>query len=144
MATTIKTNDKNVLETMAEIKKANINLGMEEIEFPNGQKEKFYYSGEEDKQAAINFAQICYNATNDTYKAKQMIQTCQALLIKGIMPTEMVEIYGATYYIDHDKKLLCNRNGNTIAELTEEERDNIKDKKAIGIILTERAKNILN
>lgn len=37
----------------------NINLGIEEIEFPDGSKEKFYYNGEADKQAAVHFAQIC-------------------------------------------------------------------------------------
>lgn len=37
----------------------NINLGIEEIEFPDGSKEKFCYNGESDKQAAVHFAQIC-------------------------------------------------------------------------------------
>ena len=136
--TTITANNKTVIETIAELKKAKINLGMEEIEFPNGHKEKFYYNGEEDKQAAINFAQICYNATNDTYKAKQMMQTCFLLLTKGINPDEMVEARGTTYYIDHDKKILCNSNGSTVAELTEDEQD-ITDKKAISAILKARA-----
>lgn len=137
--TTIKTNDKNTIETMAELRKCmEINLGMDEIEFPDGTKERFYYNGEEDRQAAIRFAQICFNATNDTVKAKQMMRTCFTLLTKGITPTEMIEMRGSTYYIDHTKKLLCNSYGNTVAELTEEEKS-IEDKQAISIILKQRA-----
>lgn len=32
---------------------ANINLGIEEIEFPDGSKEKFCYNGEADKLAGV-------------------------------------------------------------------------------------------
>ena len=141
---TITTTNKNVIETMAELKNTlGINLGVDEIEFPDGTKEKFYYNGEEDRQAAINFAQICFNATNDTCKAKEMMCVCFALLTKGITPTEMTEICGVTYYIDHEQKLLCDSCGNKIVELTDEEKA-IKDKQAISIILRERAENILN
>ena len=140
---TITTTNKNVLETMAELKNvANINLGVDTIEFPDGTKEKFFFNGEEDKQAAIRFAQICYNATNDTCKAKQMMATCFALLTNGITPTETVEICGTIYYIDHEKKLLCDSCGNTIVELTEEEKA-IEDNRAITIILKERAEALI-
>lgn len=132
--------NKNVIETMAELKNtAGINLTIEEVEFPDGTKEKFYCNGEADKQAAINFAQICFNATNDTRKAKQMMATCFALLTKDIMPTATTVLGdGITYYIDHKRKLLCDKYGNIIVELEEDEKK-IKDKLAISRLLQERA-----
>ena len=132
--------NKSVIETMAELKSApNMNLGIDEVEFPDGTKEKFYYNGEEDRQAAITFAQICYNATNNTVAAKQMMQTCFALLTKGITPTETTVLGdGITYYIDHKRKLLCDKYGNIVVELEDDEKK-IKDKLAITRLLQERA-----
>lgn len=136
--------NKNVIETMAEIKNTSgINLGIDEIEFPDGTKEKFYYNGEEDRQAAITFAQICYNATNNTVGAKRMMETCFALLTQNITPTEMTVLGdGITYYIDHKRKLLCDKHGNIIVELEEDEQE-IKDKLAITRLLQERAERII-
>jgi hypothetical protein len=139
--------NKNVIETMAELLSTNgINLGIDEIEFPDGTKEKFYYNGEEDRQAAINFAQICFNATNDTIKAKQMMQVCFALLTKGITPTAQTVLGdGITYYIDHQRKLLCDKYGNIIVELEEDEKEVFTDisrddvKLAISRLLQGRA-----
>ena len=134
--------NKTIVETMAELKNTmGINLGIDKIEFPDGSKEKFFFNGEEDRQAALNFAQICYNATNDTAKAKEMMFVCFALLTKGITPTESVVVDGATCYIDHNKKLICDACGHTIAELTDEEKD-IEDWRAITIILKERAETL--
>ena len=132
--------NKSVIETMAELKmQKNIKLGIDEIEFPDGSKEKFYYNGEEDKQAAIDFAQICFNATNNTGLAKQMMATCFALLTKDITPTATTVLSdGITYYIDHKRKLLCDKYGNIIVELEEDEQE-IKDKLAITRLLEERA-----
>ena len=132
--------NKGVIETMAQLLNTNnLNLGIDEIEFPDGTKEKFFYNGEEDRQAAINFAQICFNATNDTMRAKQMMATCFALLTKGITPTEQTVLGdGGTYYIDHKRKLLCDKYGNIIVELEEDEKV-IKDKLAITRLLQERA-----
>lgn len=132
--------NKDVIETMQElINTPNIKLGIDEVEFPDGTKEKFYYNGEEDRQAAITFAQICLNATNDTAKAKQMMATCFALLTKGIMPTATTVLGdGGTYYIDHKRKILCDKYGNIIVELEEDEKK-IKDKLAISRLLQERA-----
>lgn len=132
--------NKGVIETMEELNNAvSINLGIDEIEFPDGTKEKFYYNGEEDRQAAIDFAQICFNATNDTAKAKQMMVTCFNLLSKNITPTyETVLSDGITYYIDHKRKLLCDKQGNIIVELEEDEKA-ITDKLAITRLLMERA-----
>lgn len=138
--TKIEATNKNVVETMAEINSLlDINLGIDEIEFPDGTKEKFYYNGEEDRKAAIAFAQICYNATNNTTEAKRMMATCFALLTKKITPTEMTVLGdGITYYIDHKRKLLCDKYGNIIVELEEDEKE-IKDKLAITRLLQERA-----
>lgn len=136
--------NKNVVETMAELSNIpSINLGIDEIEFPDGTKEKFYYNGEEDRQAAITFAQICFNATHNTIEAKRMMTTCFALLTKGITPTEMTVLGdGGTYYIDHKHKLLCDKYGNIITELEEDEKE-IKDKLAITRLLQERAERII-
>ena len=132
--------NKSVIETMEELKNTpGINLGIDEVEFPDGTKEKFYYNGEEDRQAAITFAQICYNATNNTAAAKVMMATCFALLTKGITPTEMTVLGdGITYYIDHKRKLLCDKYGNIIVELEDDEKK-IKDKLAVSRLLQERA-----
>lgn len=140
MAKLTNGSNKDVLGVMEELKKAsNIQLGVDEIEFPDGTKEKFYYNGEEDKQAAIDFAQICFNATNNTVQAKQMMTTCFALLTKDIMPTATTVLGdGITYYIDHKRKLLCDKYGNIVVELEEDEKE-IKDKLAITRLLEERA-----
>ena len=138
--TKLNSTNKDVIATMQELMNAkNINLGIDEVEFPDGTKLKYYYNGEEDRQAAIDFAQICYNATNNTVKAKQMMQTCFALLTKGITPTESTVLGdGCTYYIDHKRKLLCDKDGNIVVELEEDEKK-IKDKLAITRLLAERA-----
>lgn len=144
MAKLTNGSNKNVVETMAELMNTpNMNLGIDEIEFPDGTKEKFYYNGEEDRQAAIAFAQICFNATNDTIKAKQMMATCFALMVRNITPTEIVVLSdGNTYYVDHERKLLCTAYGNIITELEEDEKA-IVDKLAITRLLTERAERII-
>ena len=42
--------NKTIINALEEMKAdQNINLGIEEIEFPDGSKEKFYYNGEADK-----------------------------------------------------------------------------------------------
>lgn len=131
--------NKSVIETMQELKVApNMQLGIDEIEFPDGTKTQFYYNGEEDRQAAITFAQICYNATNNTPAAKQMMRTCFALLTKGITPMDTTVLGdGCTYYIDYKRKLMCDSYGNILVELEEDEKK-IKDKLAIRRLLEER------
>ena len=138
-----KTN-KTVVETMEELTGAvGIELGIDEIEFPDGTKEKFYFNGEEDKQAALLFAQICFNATNDTLKAKQMMTTCFHLMTKGITPNyETVLGDGMPYFIDYKRKLLCDKLGNIVVELEEDEQA-INDELAIRRLLEERAERII-
>lgn len=135
----LTTNNKTVIEVMAELKnKANIKLGKDVIEFPDGTKKEFIYNGEEDKNAVVEFAQICLNATNNSTKAKSMMDVCIALMIKNIQPdVEIVLGDGITYYIDLEQKLLCDKRGNVIVKLTKEESD-ITDRKAIIRILEER------
>lgn len=141
---TIERTNKTVVETMAELSKTNgIKLGIDEIEFPDGSKEKFYFNGDADRQAAHRFAQICYNATNDTAKAKRMMATCFALLTKGITPGyETVLSDGMTYYVDYGRMLLCDKYGNIIVELEEDERE-IIDELAIRRLLEERAERLI-
>lgn len=144
--TSNKRND-NVIDVINEMnKRSNISLGIAEIEFPDGSKEKYYYNGEEDRQAAVDFAQICLDACNsDSRKAKQMMHMCFMLMSKGITPTEIVELDdGNEYYIDHKKRILVDGNGNTIVALTDDEKKQVGNSKgAISLILKERANRLL-
>lgn len=137
----------NVIDVINEMsKRDNISLGIASIEFPDGTVEKYYYNGEEDRQAAIDFAQICLDACNsDSRKAKKMMRICFMLMSKGITPTEIVELNdGNEYYIDHKQRILVDGNGNTIVALTDDEKKQVGGSKgAISLILKERANRLL-
>ena len=127
-------------------KRNNISLGIASIEFPDGTVEKYYYNGEADKQAAVDFAQICLDACNsDSRKAKKMMRICFMLMSKGINPTEIVELNdGNEYYIDHKQRILVDSNGKTIVALTDTEKKQVGNSKgAISLILKERANRLL-
>ena len=136
----------NVIDVIKEMnKRSNISLGIAEIEFPDGSKEKYYYNGEEDRQAAIDFAQICLDACNsDSRKAKKMMRICFMLMSKGITPTEIVELNdGNEYYIDHKQRILVDGSGNIVVALTDEEKKQVGNSKgAISLILKERANRL--
>ena len=136
----------NVIDVIKEMnKRSNISLGIAEIEFPDGSKEKYYYNGEEDRQAAIDFAQICLDACNsDSRKAKKMMYICFMLKSKGINPTEIVELNdGKEYYIDHKQRILVDGSGNIVVALTDEEKKQVGNSKgAISLILKERANRL--
>ena len=144
--TSNKRND-NVIDVINEMnKRSNISLGIASIEFPDGTVEKYYYNGEEDRQAAIDFAQICLDACNsDSRKAKRMMCICFMLMSKGITPTEIVELNdGNEYYIDHKQRILVDGNGNIVVALTDDEKKQIGNSKgAISLILKERANRLL-
>ena len=137
---------ENVIDVIKEMnKRSNISLGIAEIEFPDGSKEKYYYNGEEDRQAAIDFAQICLDACNsDSRKAKKMMRICFMLMSKGITPTEIVELNdGNEYYIDHKQRILVDGSGNIVVALTDEEKKQVGNSKgAISLILKERANRL--
>lgn len=137
----------NIIDVINEMnKRSNISLGIASIEFPDGSIEKYYYNGEEDRQAAVDFAQICLDACNsDSRKAKRMMYTCFMLMSKGITPTEIVELNdGNEYYIDHKQRILTDGNGNTIVALTDKEKKQVGGSKgAISLILKERANRLL-
>lgn len=137
----------NVIDVIKEMsKRSNLNMGIASIEFPDGTIEKYYYNGEEDHQAAIDFAQICLDACNsDSRKAKRMMRICFMLTSKGITPTEIVELNdGNEYYIDHKQRILVNGNGDIIVELNDEEKKQVGNSKgAISLILKERANKLL-
>ena len=137
----------NVIDIINEMnKRSNISLGIAEIEFPDGSKEKYYYNGEEDRQAAIDFAQICLDACNsDSRKAKRMMCICFMLMSKGITPTEIVELNdGNEYYIDHKQRILVDGSGNIVVALTDAEKKQVGGSKgAISLILKERANRLL-
>lgn len=136
----------NVIDVFNEMsKRPNLNMGIASIEFPDGTVEKYYYNGEEDRQAAIDFAQICLDACNsDTPKAKQMMYICFMLKSKGINPTEIVELNdGKEYYIDHKQRILVDGSGNIVVALTDEEKKQVGNSKgAISLILKERANRL--
>ena len=136
----------NIIDVINEMnKRSNISLGIAEIEFPDGSKEKYYYNGEEDRQAAIDFAQICLDACNsDSRKAKKMMRICFMLMSKGITPTEIVELNdGNEYYIDHKQRILVDGSGNIVVALTDEEKKQVGNSKgAISLILKERANRL--
>ena len=137
----------NVIDVINEMnKRSNISLGIASIEFPDGTVEKYYYNGEADKQAAVDFAQICLDACNsDSRKAKRMMYTCFMLMSKGIAPTEIVELNdGNEYYIDHKQRILTDGNGNIVVALTDDEKKQVGGSKgAISLILKERANRLL-
>lgn len=143
--TSNKRND-NVIDVFNEMnKRSNLNMGIASIEFPDGTVEKYYYNGEEDRQAAVDFAQICLDACNsDSRKAKRMMYICFMLKSKGITPTEIVELNdGNEYYIDHKQRILVNGNGDIIVALTDEEKKQVGNSKgAISLILKERANRL--
>ena len=136
----------NVIDVINEMnKRSNISLGIASIEFPDGSIEKYYYNGEEDRQAAVDFAQICLDACNsDTPKAKRMMYICFMLKSKGINPTEIVELNdGKEYYIDHKQRILVDGGGNIVVALTDEEKKQVGNSKgAISLILKERANRL--
>ena len=144
--TSNKRND-NVIDVSNEMdKRSNLNFGSASIQFPDGSIEKYYYNGEEDRQAAVDFAQLCLDACNsDSNKAKQMMYICFMLKVNGIKPTEIVKLDdGNEYYIDHKKRILADGNGKTIVALTDEEKKQVGNGKgAISLILTERANRLL-
>ena len=137
----------NVIDVSNEMdKRSNLNFGIASIQFPDGSIEEYYYNGEEDRQAAIDFAQLCSDACNsDSRKAKRMMYICFMLKVNGIKPTEIVKLDdGNEYYIDHKKRILADGNGNTIVALTDEEKKQVGNGKgAISLILTERANRLL-
>ena len=137
----------NVIDVFNEMsKRPNLNMGIASIEFPDGTVEKYYYNGEEDRQAAVDFAQICLDACNsDSRKAKKMMYMCFMLMSKGITPTEVVKLDdGNEYYIDHKQRILVDGNGNTIVALTDTEKKQVGNSKgAISLILKERANRLL-
>ena len=127
-------------------KRSNISLGIASIEFPDGTVEKYYYNGEADRQAAVDFAQICLDACNsDSRKAKQMMRICFMLMSKGVTPTEIVTLNdGNEYYIDHKQRILTDDNGNIVVALTDKEKKQVGGSKgAISLILKERANRLL-
>lgn len=136
----------NVIDVFNEMsKRPNLNMGIASIEFPDGTVEKYYYNGEEDRQAAVDFAQICLDACNsDSRKAKRMMYICFMLKSKGITPTEIVELKdGNEYYIDHKQRILTDGNGNIVVALTDDEKKQVGGSKgAISLILKERANRL--
>lgn len=136
----------NVIDVFNEMnKRSNLNMGIASIEFPDGTVEKYYYNGEEDRQAAVDFAQICLDACNsDSRKAKRMMYICFMLKSKGINPTEIVELNdGKEYYIDHKQRILVDGSGNIVVALTDEEKKQVGNSKgAISLILKERANRL--
>lgn len=63
----------SVIDVINEMnKRNNISLGIAEIEFPDGSKEKYYYNGEEDRQAAIDDLTFAINAAIKVWTSDDM------------------------------------------------------------------------
>lgn len=133
--------EKNVVETLKEIRlQPNMECGVDEIEFPDGTKEKFFYNGEADREAAVKFATICVNATSNTPKAKAMMATCFWLMVNNVKPERIVMLEdGRELYLDVDKKALYNSNGTAYVELTDEEKETKMSADVLAMLLKERA-----
>lgn len=133
--------EKNVVETLKEIRlQPNMECGVDEIEFPDGTKEKFFYNGEADREAAVKFATICVNATSNTPKAKTMMATCFWLMANNVKPERIVVLEdGRELYLDVDKKALYNSNGTAYVELTDGEKETKMSADVLAMLLKERA-----
>lgn len=125
----------------------NINLGTDEIVFPDGSREKFDYNGEADRQAAIDFAQICLDVcAGDSDKAKRMMASCYLLLKNGYNVDEIITSaeskINTETYIDYKKGVLLTPYASVVASLTEDELKATKGKKnaLTKSLLLERAK----
>lgn len=126
---------KTIIDAQNKMKaNPNINLGTDEIIFPDGSRKKFDYNGEADRQAAIDFAQICLDVcAGDSDKAKRMMASCYLLLKNGynvdeIVPSAESEINTETY-IDYKKGVLLTPYASVVASLTEDELKATKGKK---------------
>ena len=130
-----QSNPQTIIDAQNKMKaNPNINLGTDEIVFPDGSKEKFDYNGEADRQAAIDFAQICLDVcAGDSDKAKRMMASCYLLLKNGynvdeIVPSAESETNTETY-IDYKKGVLLTPYASVVASLTEDELKATKGKK---------------
>lgn len=130
-----QSNPQTIIDAQNKMKaNPNINLGTDEIVFPDGSKEKFDYNGEADRQAAIDFAQICLDVcAGDSDRAKRMMASCYLLLKNGysvdeIIPSAESEINTETY-IDYKKGVLLTPYATIVASLTEDELKATKGKK---------------
>lgn len=133
-----KLNDgnKNFMETMNALKGIpQKTSGIDAVEFPTnhplltdangklgGNIAEFYYENEEDKQNAYRFAEICMEATHNTNDCLLRMIQCYPFIRGGIYPTEEIKINGHTYYVDHDKGVLCDEYAHILSELTENEK----------------------
>lgn len=138
-----RTATKDVIETMKEINAAaNMNLGIDSIEFPDGTIEKFCYNGEEDRQAAIQFATICVNTSTDTIEAKRKMRICFNLKANNINPERTIMAdKNKELYLDVKKKALYEDDGSAYVELTDEEKKIKMSADALALLLKERAIN---
>lgn len=143
-----QSNPQTIIDAQNKMKaNPNINLGTDEIVFPDGSKEKFDYNGEVDRQAAIDFAQICLDVcAGDSDRAKRMMASCYLLLKNGynvdeIVPSAESEINTETY-IDYKKGVLLTPYASVVASLTEDELKATKGKKnaLTKSLLLERAR----
>lgn len=142
MATKIERNSqKSIVEVMKELSSSDtMKLGIEEIEFPGGTKEKFFYNGEQDKQDCIHFATICINATTTDADARRLMFQCFKALTHGVHVDVIVKLKnGKTLYLDKTQKALYDENICVYVALTDEEKKKKLSLDALEMVLKERA-----
>ena len=134
-------NTNNTQSIIGAMKADNRNqLGQATVTLPSGRKLPFYYNGEDDKQLAIKFATICYEATQDDQKCMALMYSCFRLLTAGISPDEVITEYGEELYLDYSKKVVVDGSATVLVELTDEEKKLFKSKPQIKHILLEKLK----
>jgi hypothetical protein len=142
MATKIERNSqKSIVEVMKELSSSDtMKLGIEEIEFPGGTKEKFFYNGEQDKQDCIHFATICINATTTDADARKLMFQCFKALTQGVHVDVIIKLKsGKTLYLDKTQKALYDENICVYVTLTDEEKKKRLSIDALEMVLKERA-----
>ena len=117
-----------------------MNLGVATVTLPDGTQLPFYYNGEDDKQLAIKFATICYEATKNTQKCMSLMYSCFKLLTAGISPDEVITEYDDELYLDYGQALIADGCANILVSLNKEEKKLFKSKAQIKHLLLEKLK----
>ena len=117
-----------------------MNLGVATVTLPDGTQLPFYYNGEDDKQLAIKFATICYEATKNTQKCMALMYSCFKLLTAGISPDEVITEYGGELYLDYGQALIADCDAEILVSLSKEEKKLFKSKAQIKHLLLEKLK----
>ena len=99
------------------------------------------YVSERDKAACLKAIQAAVDGSENLWEAAQKLMINANLTDKQITPDEEVDVNGYPCLIDYDKRIICDHNGDTIADL-EDLHCELPDE-AIKTLLIERAATAL-